>query len=133
MTAITYTARRSLVSGHTADTEYSMDVGMSAIDPADEADSDQHVALDGTTETVLHRIDEPWRFTTIPLDAAALAQMREFLNSHVSGEPFTIDPYGTVAEPDNPITVVLTSRRHPPRRLGTLMLYQLSFEVRKLP
>lgn len=132
MTAIVYTAQRNLITGHTAGTEYSLDVDMTDIDPGDETESDEHVALDGSTETVFNRIDEIWGFTTIPLDIAAMAEVREFLNSHVSGEPFTIDPYGTVAAPDNPITVKLTSKNHRPRRVG-LSHYQYSFQVRKLP
>jgi len=57
MTAITYTAQRHLVDGHTAGTEYSIDVPMQAIDPEYPIVADEHVALDGTSERVWHRID----------------------------------------------------------------------------
>lgn len=131
MTAIVYTARRFLAPGHEVGEEYTLDVPMSAIDPSDDTDSKEHVALSGNSETVWNRIDELWRFTTIPMDGSTLAQLREFLNSHISGEPFTIDPYGTTEQPDAPFSAVLVSRKHAPRRFGHGMLYQMSFEVRR--
>lgn len=131
MAAIIYTARRSLAPGHEDGEVYELELPMSAIDLSDDTDSKEHTALSGITETVWNRIDETWRFTTVPMDAATTAQLREFLNSHISGEPFTIDPYGTLSQPDDPFTAELVSRKHALRRFGALMMYQISFEVRR--
>lgn len=133
MAAITYTARRSLVPGHVEGEEYSLEVAMSAIDPTTDAERDDHVALDGTTESLLTRIDKLWRFRTIPLEEPVAAQMREFLDSVLGGEAFVIDPYGTIADPIQPLTVKLASKRYGDDRHGTVFLYRFSFDVRVQP
>ena len=85
MTAITYTAQRSLVSGHSADTVYSFDVKINRYDRSTKAEKSPAVSLSGVTETIFHRLDEFRDISTPPLTGAVSDQMIEFLDS-VSGE-----------------------------------------------
>lgn len=64
-------------------------------------------AIGGNTETILHRTDEFWSVTTDVIDDAVRAIWIEFFRSVSAGESFTFDAYGTIASPDNPISVIL--------------------------
>lgn len=125
MTTITYTARRSLMPGHVAGQVYSFSVDVTASERDASAERDDHVALDGTTESILTRIDKQFGFATVPV---APAQMREFLDSCLGGEPFQIEP----EDGDSPLTVILTNTSYSERRVA-VGRYQFSFDVRVLP
>lgn len=132
MAAITYTARRSLIAGHVAGESYSFDQPLSAATPSAQSDRSRHVAMDGTTETVFNRVESRWQITTTILDSDGLRQMREFLDSALGGEAFTLDVYGTQAAPDSPTNVLLESDSYSVERVGTGHMYRVSFEVREL-
>lgn len=108
---IIYTAKRNLISGHSADTEYEFDVNVSGYDRTSKPNSETSVSIDqSAVQTLLHGIEESYAIRTIPLpDTSTKAlQMREFLDSVVSGEDFTVDLYGTVSTIDDPIIVTLS-------------------------
>ena len=89
-------------------------------------------ALSGATETVLERIDYEYTFATVPpQDSALQAKFREFMASVAGGETFTIDPLGTEATPDNPITVQLIPNTYSERREAVLYFSYL-FRAREV-
>lgn len=132
MTAITYTALRDLAPGHTAGTEYTIDVPMSAADRERKPNRTRHRSLSGVSEHYVHHRDVLWHFTTEPLPAAEYAQVREFLASVDGGEAFTIDPYGTTASPDAPFAAELESEGHRDDRHGSANVFSASFSVRAI-
>jgi len=137
MSSITYTAVRSLVAGHSAGTVYSFDQAMldTGLTPVREIVRTVAEALDGVHREILRQYGRT-RFDckTAPMDAAGLAQMREFLDS-CEEYAFTFDPYGTVATPAAPILATLGSEGYTVAttlRLsggGQADLYQLEFQV----
>ena len=130
MAVITYTAKRSLISGHSAGTIYDLEIPANVWTPTDERRTEEVVSLSGKTQTRLHRVDEIYQFGSVPVDSASLqAQMTEFLRSVAGGELFIIDVYGTIASPVNPLTVRL-SGNYDITRLGTMAYLSYSFKVR---
>jgi len=105
MTAITYTAKRSLISGHEAGSVYSIDVILEQADRSVRPIVDQQRAIGGSQETLLHRVDVSWQIVIGSINNAGLPAMREFLDSVYAGENFIIDIYGSVATANDPITV----------------------------
>jgi hypothetical protein len=130
MAAVTYTAKRRLISGHTASTQYSLDIELAEIVASDNASAAAHVALSGNTETVFNRLDTVYQCTTTAVDNDGRDELREFLGSAVDGHYITFDAYGTVASPDDAQTAVLTSKNHQPTRLGNVDLWTFNFSVR---
>lgn len=108
MAGITYTAksRAPLVSGHTAETAYSIDIKLREWLISGDMQKTQHVTLSGDVETVLRRSADVYTVSLI-WDNDDDDDMREFLYSVAAGETFTLDPFGTVAVPDSPVTLVM--------------------------
>lgn len=133
MAAVTYTAKRSLASGHTEGTEYSLDISLSALERRVDTVKDTATSLSGRDETLLHRLDVRWSCTTTYIDSADMPELREFLASTAGGESFTFDPYGTVASPDDPVTVTRQGNGYRERRIApALRMYQVAFEVKEV-
>lgn len=134
MAAIYYTAKRSLVSGHTADTAYSFDIGMMGLTPSSKAQRTEHKSISGHVETWLDNIEKSRAFLTDLVDKneALYGVMWEFLDSCLGGETFTIDEYGTVAVPDNPISVALVSKNITPTRHNSTRFFRFQFEIREI-
>jgi len=110
MGTITYFAvdRGNLVSGHSEGTEYTIEVDFELHDPITSRQINEVKSLSGNTFTRLHRKDEFDQLTTIWVpDLVTQNQMREFADSMDAGEEATIDPYGTVLNPLEPMTVTL--------------------------
>lgn len=104
MTAITYTARTRLISGHTAGNSYSIETEAWNLDPSPAQELYQHKALDGTPETNFVREEEHWSVVTDILTETQKDNWLEFLSSASSnGEAFSFDPYGSIASPDSPM------------------------------
>tara|TARA_Y100000310_G_scaffold343941_1_gene454058 strand:- start:3080 stop:3508 length:429 start_codon:yes stop_codon:yes gene_type:complete len=142
MSGITYTAKRALIAGHSADVSYDMDINMEIINPDDESISDvAHVALDGSTEGLFYAIQTGYTLKTVPLGDDAngdFAKMRELIQSVAGSAQFTFDPYGTIASPDAAVTVVLVPKscqyiRTNPIRGTAQPTWQVSFRVKVHP
>jgi len=132
MTAFSYTAQRSVISGHSVGTNYDIDQPMSVINgPGGVPRKRERVALDGTTQTVHHRLEKTWTFRTTDMEQADMEAFLEFLDSVSFGELFTFDPYGTVASPSSPKTGILVSRDETPDR-QYVESWQIGFKVRVL-
>jgi hypothetical protein len=110
MSAFNYIAvdRGGLVAGHSELTEYSFNYPLAKFDRAVARSQSTAVSLSGVRATTFHNIEHRLTVATAPEnDPEMLAQMREFLQSIVAGESFTIDAYGTVLTPQSPQTYVL--------------------------
>lgn len=132
MTAITYTAKRNLASGHGAGTSYNLETDAEKIDPVRKVVGSSGVALDGTSEGVIDRIERGWSVQTDIIEEADRPLWEEFIDSVAALESFIFDAYGTTAAADNPQTVLLEQGSDSWSRVGSTMLYRLSFKVRVL-
>jgi len=105
MSAITYTAKRNISDGRSALTEYSFEVPLLNFDREPLRKKSVSASLSGIRHTVLHRIDNFYKIKTAPIkNTTLLNQMREFIDSVAAGETFTIDAFGTIAAPNNPLS-----------------------------
>lgn len=91
---IDYTAKRSLKSGHTAETAYTIDVKLTQSDRSANIAGEQVVSLSGNTVTTVHRYRELYQLTTNLISETTtpdVSDMREFLDSVRGGETFQLD------------------------------------------
>lgn len=93
------------MAGHTLDDDYSLELGLAAADRQRAGLVKEVVAIGGGRETLYQRDEVTWSVVTVPIASSSLAAVREFLDSVEGGESFTFDAYGTIAVPDNPVTV----------------------------
>lgn len=132
MTAITYTAvDRSpigLASGHSAGVAYSLETQGLMLAPGEDIVGKSSKSLDGTLEAVLNRIELTWDVRTEVITEADMPLWLEWISSVAAGEPFTFDPYGTIASPDDPQTVQLLSYKR--ARDRSMARYFISFKVK---
>lgn len=96
--------------------------------------TNESLSLDGTQETIFHREDKIWSYTSNFVTRENLTDeyWYEFLASINAGETFTLDPYGTVASPDNPINVKLVKGSRSIVREGLNNLLKVSFSAREV-
>lgn len=130
----TYTAKRRLAAGHSAETEYDFVIDGATIDQDEEVVAERTTALDGSSETDFQRIDVFWETTTDFIETATrLAEFREFLASVAGGELFVFDPEATDGTAVDEYTVRMVSSRYRRRRVGTLAKYTYSLRMRVEP
>jgi hypothetical protein len=91
---ITYVARRSLIAGHVAGTEYVLTVDTTALVRTTKAEKVTQRALGGAAETLYFRTDREWSITFAPLRGLQLAALIEFLDSTERGETFRMTLLG---------------------------------------
>lgn len=135
MTAVTYTARRSLIPGHTANTSYSINLPVVSMPVARQVTKERQQSLDGTRETIHFYSCEVWDVSLAVMYGTAAAQVKEFLDSVENGEVFTFDPYGTANTPNNPLSGEIESdgynkTREPRGQGGANDGFRYSFQVR---
>lgn len=96
MPSVTYVAKRELASGHTEDTEYSLEFGISNLQRPTGGDLKTRTkSLDGTAETLYFGREKIWGVTTTPeqISSTQAELLYEFLESTADGQEFTFDPY----------------------------------------
>lgn len=130
MTAVTYTAKRSIASDHIAGASYGLDFNAGQLDRGTTTRRRRATSLSGASETLIYRQDVVWTVTTTRLSESAIVYMREFLDSVAAGEVFTFDPYGSTSAPDAPVTAVLESDGYKEARHATTRTYRVTFKVR---
>ncbi|WP_272962248.1 hypothetical protein [Alcanivorax jadensis] len=130
MAVIIYTARRGVISGHTAGEAYEMEVGIESVSPSFDREENTLTTLSGKDFTTFYRIEERDSFSTVAIDdVTLLAQMREFLMSVAAGEPFTLDLMGEPGSPVAPVSYKL--RGNPAKRLvNSAGFYSYSWQVK---
>ncbi len=106
MTAVTYTAARSLVVGHVLDQSYSMPLRVAGLNPNPNVRKSQKFALSGKSESLLFHTKKQWLVTTGILRGGELELVREFLDSVINGETFQFDEFGTEV-PFAPINAIM--------------------------
>jgi len=109
---------------------YEIETEAHILTPQDTPIAKQAMALDGTPETLFTRNDATWEVNTDFILESAWLQWREFIRSVSGGEIFTFDAYGSIASPDNPISVMLVGTPRYSNPYGKVM--QLSMRVREL-
>lgn len=132
MSVITYIAKRNVMPSHTEGNEYIIEVPMVAIDRRVNAIRYTHKSLTGVRETWLHRLDKLVDLTTkylAPGDLVTPDHLREFLESVAGGEEFTIDLYGTINNPRNPLSAVMESANYREQRRSTTDEIAFSFQI----
>lgn len=131
MAVFTYIAkdRGSLATGHSAETEYSIEIPLSKWDESNEKEESVNKSLSGTRFSVLHRIDRGASFKTVSTDDQTLIEgLTEMLDSVAAGEEFSIDPYGTIASPGTEIPVVIDGNFRKERVLETEFSFSAKVE-----
>ena len=91
---IDYTAKRSLKTGHIVDTAYQIDVDLNQFDRGAYTKGSQQEAISGNTVTIVQARQKKYSITTVLIDSSTtpdIDDMREFLDSVMSGETFQID------------------------------------------
>lgn len=102
MATITFYATRSLVPGHSEGDEVSFQVPLRRADRSPKRVVREAQSLSGRRVTRLMHRENEQSFQTPPFkDDALKAQMIEFLDSVAGGEAWTLDIYGTDADPDD--------------------------------
>lgn len=109
MTAVTYVAKRSLITGHVVGTTYRVPLICQDIVQGSIKRETMNESMSGLQETFLYYQKKTYDVTLAPLQLGALDLMLEFLDSVAGRETFTFDPYGAVDFTVAPITAYLTS------------------------
>lgn len=131
MGVITYTALRSLATGHSASTEYQLETAFQQLDAENREKGTLIETLDGSTE---YDFDNLTGFIALTTDIVLhddLEFWEEFFDSVAGRESFFVDLTGTIASPGTDISVQLHRGGYRPQRDGNLT-YKFAFEVRKL-
>lgn len=135
MAVITYTAKRNVAPGRQVGQEYSFAVCLSDWTPRRSPETNETTSLSGRRFTTLHRIERTWSAGIVPIhvlgpDASLARQIEEWADSVAAGETFTIDPFGTLADPLDPVEVSLEGDVR--QSLASIVgYYSYSFTVRQ--
>jgi len=108
MAVFTYVAvdQGNLVSGHSEGTQYTIELPLSEWIPIKKKDDVVTRSLSGIKHTVLHNIAKKYKFRTVSTDDQNIIDgMEEMFDSIAAGEIFLMNPYGTISDPGNPISV----------------------------
>ena len=139
MTAVTYTAKRSLISGHSAGSTYSLNLSVLVSSPGFSRDVNNvtNESINGSQETLRFFATKTYQVNLAPLKGGSpLNAVLEFLDSVEGLETFTWDFYGTVAVPNAAVTAQLEkggyqlARYNPLGAGGATDDFTLSFRVR---
>lgn len=132
MAVITYNAvdRGDLVSGHSEGTEYTIEIPFTEWTPRNKKKGNTVSSLSGVKHHVLHYIERSFSFRTLGTDDTNLiASLDELFSSVAAGEVFTIDPYGTVANPDVTFSVQVNGDHRVSRPTPTEFSYSALVNV----
>lgn len=138
MAYASYTARRAVVSYHTAEQDYSVSFDTSAIEPpsGDDLRTVQE-SISGAKETQFYGERLVWTITSIPIQRGSALDllMLEFLRSTADGQSFAFDPYLAVAGGVSAFTATREDggfARTPFKEIdGVSDYYTFSFKVRE--
>lgn len=129
MGVVNYTARRSLIDGTLPLESITLALGVMRFDERTRVVRTDTPADDGTTQSVLRRIETYYEVETTVSYESDLADLRMFRDSVSGGEAFEISPLGQVGAPGVLFEVKLASKSIALERLRP-GAYRMSFEVR---
>lgn len=118
MQSITYNARRSVISGHTAGLDYTLNLPLTDKDRSPKAERTQQKSLGGDVYTTFNNLKVSWECKTRPLTLTELKSFREFLDSAADGQLMQFDPEGWAgASPSHARAVILESNNYREKRI----------------
>ena len=137
MATVNYTAKRSLIPGHTIDVNFDLDLRLGDLSRTRAPKKSVARSQGGASETVYERADVIWNCATaIYVDGTALDALKEFLDSTESGENFQWSKYGKAGDsPDLSIPARLHSNGYTEKRVqkkgggGAGDGYRLTFQI----
>lgn len=109
MTAVTYIAKRRIISTHAIGETYGLDLNAQEVMPSIKKNESSQESLSGATETFLYYLKEAFDVTLEPLREWQLDLVLEFLHSVAGKETFTFDAYGSQVAANHSLSVILTS------------------------
>lgn len=131
MPVITYVAQRSIKAGHSASTQYQLELELQAFPQTTRAKKFTADSLDDTRASYLYKLAKEYNVITDFLSyASLLADYVEFIDSVANGETFQIDFTGTIASPGTDVDMVLLSDSWTFTRQGNLY-FTLAFHCRE--
>ncbi len=132
MSIFTYTATRELSPG-TADQQIvTRDFRLLTFPLNRKPVAKRNTSLSGAVESLLFRSEQSFRCQTALLEPRSLVESRvvEFLASVENSETFTFDRYGSIAQPDNPVSAIMVSTSYPQTETGKAF-HQYRFVIRE--
>ncbi len=127
MAEFEYTAKRAIKPGHSAGTDYTINIVLQQVDDAQPSPvSKKHKALSGTQVTVLHRVEVYISVVTdlVAVDGSGtpdVEDMAEFFHSVAGGETFTFD--------DGTLLTCIMEGKPQRQRQGIYFTYSFRFRV----
>ncbi len=112
MSIFTYTATTDLAPGTVNLSTVTRDIRLLTSRRQGRAIVKQNTSISGAVESLLHRSEKHYNCQTavlVPNDLLDL-QLLEFYGSVQNAETFTFDRFGTIAQPDNPVTCIMVSK-----------------------
>ena len=99
MTAVVYTAKRSVIAGHTSGSQYSLNLRITegGLSIGRKVGAEVQRTLSDKTETLYYYGKTTWSVSAMVTSSSELAALQEFLHSVEAQESFTFSPYGTAA------------------------------------
>ena len=99
MTAVVYTAKRSVIAGHSSGDQYSLDLRVieAGLTIGRKVGSEVQRTLSDKTETLYYFGKTTWSVSVLVKGSSELSALLEFLHSCEAQESVTFSPYGTVA------------------------------------
>lgn len=111
MSVFTYTATEELAPGTTLLELVTRDFRLTTRSRQRKPIGRRNTSLSGNVESLKFRTEKHYRLTTALLEPQTLTEdyVKEFLASVENSELFVFDRYGTIAEPDEPVSCIMVS------------------------
>ena len=132
MGVLIYDAKRNVIGGHVAGTEYKIETAFQVNDNDTKETGSERRALGGATEYELDRIDDLRVVMSDLVLEADYLLWKEFTTSVQAREEFSIDLTGTIAAPGTVLACIISKGAgfHPRRAAPGLQQYLFGFTVR---
>ena len=132
MSVFTYTARRDLTPGTNDLDIVTREFRLTSFRKGRKPITKQNTSISGAVESILFRSEVSYNCKTglIEPNSDIDLQVQEFLASVENAEQFTFDRYGTIAQPDRPVTCILTSKSYTQTEVGKLY-HSYGFVIRE--
>jgi hypothetical protein len=107
MAAVVYTAKRSVIAGHSVDAQYTLNLRIveGGLSMSRKVGAEVQRTLSDKTETLYYYGKTAWNVTALAMTSTELAELQEFLHSVEAQESFTFSPYGVAGSLGTTYTV----------------------------
>lgn len=111
-------------------TQYGLNYDVSSLDYSESEESEESESMSGRNiETTYSRSTGIWNLTMTNLQTVNLPTVRNFLHATRGNAKFIFDPYGTIAAPAEPVTVI-TKANFKEQRSGNSDYFSISQQFR---